>query len=115
MALQGTKKMRPRHSRPLHKHKRKFLRPATSGITRTYKLVGTSEKSLFHNSKLLPEIAGGVLFFLLKALLILALATLIASWAFGEDSITIASFIDLTPSPPENTTPKSQGLGQLVA
>jgi hypothetical protein len=107
--------MRPRHSRPLNNHKNKFPQPTTSRITRTYTLVGTSAKSLFRNSKLLPGIASGVLFLILKVLLILALAIFIASWVFGEDSITIASFIDLSPSPQENTAPKNKGLGQFVA
>jgi hypothetical protein len=115
MAPRGTTTMRPRSSQSLNNHKRKFPRPAASGITRAWKLVGTSTKSLVHKFKSLPGIASGVLFLLLKALLLLALAILITSWAFGEDSITIASFIDMTPSPPDTTTPKSKGLGQLVA
>jgi hypothetical protein len=112
MALKETKEMRPRPSRPLNNHKQKLPQPAAVGITRTFKLVYTSTKSLFH---IVSRLASGLLFFLLKTLLILVLAIFILSWVWGDYSITIASFIDISASPSENTTPKNRGHGQFVA
>src|SRR5262245_22395470 len=103
MALKETTEMRPRPSRPLNNHKQTLPQPAAVRITRAFKLVYTSTKSLFH---LLSGLASGLLFFL-KALLILVLAIFILSWVWGDDSITIASFIDISASPSENTTPNN--------
>jgi tetratricopeptide (TPR) repeat protein len=107
--------MRASPPRPHTHHHKPPPPPPLSGIARVFELVWTATTSALATVTFVPAILSGVLFFLLKVLVVTALAMFVGAWALGEDSITIATFIDLSPDTSDTTTPKRKHLGQLVA
>jgi hypothetical protein len=79
--------MRASPPRSLNHHNKPSHQPPPSGIARALKRVWTATTSALTTLTFVPAILSGVLFFLLKALVVTALAMFVGSWALGEDSM----------------------------